>query len=256
SEYAIMYMLDAMAEPARKEELPNIIWALPQIGRDAIRPLAAALQTQDVAIKAEIIKALGEIGYPQSLACLKYVVENDDSAQLCDLAEQSIRQIDPAASKLGAAELFYQLAEKYYYHAESLAPVEDADLANIWFWDAAGERLVREKVDSRYFNELMAMRACEWALRADAEFGQAIGLWLAAYFKAESVGVDMPDYFGPGHADAFVYATTAGAEYLHQGLARAVKDKNAYIALGLVEALATTAGEKSLLYRLGIAQPL
>ncbi len=255
-EYAIPYMLDAMADDSRQEELPNIVRALPKIGRDAIRPLVAALQTKNVALKAEIIQALGRIGYPQSLAYLKYIIENDDSAELRKLANRSIRQTDPAALKIAAAELFYRLAEKYYYHAQSLAAAEDADFANIWFWDTAGRRLVRKEVDKGYFNELMAMRACEWALKADAGFGQAIGLWLAAYFKAESAGIDMPDYFGFGHADAAVYATTAGPEYLHQALARAIKDKNAYVSLGAIEALATTAGEKSLLYRIGMAQPL
>ncbi len=70
-EYAIVYMLDAMMDNSRKSELPNIIWALPQIGREAIRPLAAALQTKNLALKAEIIQALGRIGYPQSLSYLK-----------------------------------------------------------------------------------------------------------------------------------------------------------------------------------------
>lgn len=256
-EYAIVYMLDAMMDDSRKEELPNIIWALPQIGRDAIRPLTTALQTEDVGLKAEIIRALGEIRYPQSLPYLKYVIENDDSAELRELAEQSIEQINPAAIKAPSAQLFFQLGEDYYYHMQSLAPMEDANFANVWFWDSEGRRLVREKVGKSYFNELMAMRACEWALKADAEFGRAIGLWLAAYSKAESVdGFEMPDYFGSGHADAFVYATTAGPEYLHQALARAIKDKNAYVALCMIEALATTAGEKSLFYRIGPEQPL
>ena len=255
-EYAIMYMLDTMAESSSKKELSNIIWALPQIGRDSIRPLVAALQTNNMSVKAEIIKALGKIGYPQSLAYLKYIIENDNSAELRKLAGNSIKEIDRAALKVPAAQLFYRLAEKYYYHAESLAPAEDADFANIWFWDSAARRLVREEVDKSYFNELMAMRACEWSLKADVGFGKAIGLWVAAYFKAEAPGVYMPNYFGLAHADAMTYATTAGPEYLHQALARAVRDKNAYVALGVIEALATTAGEKSLLYRLGIAQPL
>jgi HEAT repeat protein len=255
-EYAIVYMVDAMMDELRKDEWPNIVWALPQIGREAIRPLTAALQTEDVAVKAEIIQALGKISYPQSLAYLKYVIENDDSEELRKLANRSIRQTDPAALKIPAAQLFYQLAENYYYHAQSLAPAEDANFANIWFWDATGRRLTREKVDKTYFNELMAMRACEWALKADAGFGQAIGLWMAAYCKAESTGIQMPNYFGPGHADMMTYATTAGPEYLHQALARAMKDKNAYIALCAVEALATNAGERSLLYRLGTTQPL
>ena len=157
---------------------------------------------------------------------------------------------------ISAAELFYLLAESYYYHSPSLAHAEEADFANIWFWDTAEQRLVRLEVDSNYFYELMAMRCCEWSLKADPDFGKAIALWLAGFLKAESTGVEVPDYFGSSHANAVTYATTAGPEYLHQALARAVKDNNAYIALNLIEALATTAGEKSLLSRFGTAQPL
>jgi len=255
-EYSIPFMLDAITDNSRKDEWKDIKRALPEIGRDAIRPLVAALQSDDTALKAEIIKALGGISYPQALGYLKYVMEKDASAELRALAAESIKRIDPEALTAPAATLFFRLAEGYYYHAESLQPAEDANFGNIWFWDSAGRRLLREKVDRSYFNELMAMRGCEWALKADPAFGWAIGLWQAAYFKAESAGIDMPDYFGPGHADAMTYATTAGPEYLHQALGRAIKDENVYVALGTIEALATTAGEKSLLYRIGTAQPL
>ncbi len=255
-EYAIPFMLDALSDASREQEFPYIIRALPQVGKDAIRPLAAALQTDDVGIKSEIIQALGKIGYPQSEPYLKYIIEKDSSMELRQIATQSIMQIDPDALKIPAAQLFYQLAEKYYYHSDSLAPVLDTDFGNIWFWDVEAGQLMRKEVDISYFYELMAMRSCEWALRADADFGSAIGLWLAAFFKAESYGIPMPDYFGERHADASVYATTAGVEYLHQALARAVRDDNAYVALGVVEALSTTAGEKSLLYRIGSVQPL
>ncbi len=254
-EYAIPFMLDAMVDcPA--DELQNIIWALPQIGRPAIRPLVAALQTENAGVKAEIIRALGKIGYPQSLAYLKYIIEKDNSNEFRGLAAASVRQIDPSAAQVLAAELFFRLAEGYYYHSQSLSPAEDADFANIWFWDSQRKRLTREEVDKAYFNELMAMRCCEWALRADPGFSYAIGMWLAAFFKAESAGVEMPAYFGQRHANALVYATTAGPEYLHQALARAIKDRNADVALGAVEALAVTAGEKSLLYPFSPEQPL
>jgi len=256
-EYAIPFMLDAMADRSRENELTYIVRALPQIGRDAIRPLAAALQTENVPLKAQIITALGKIRYPQSQAYLKYVIENDDSSQLRAMAQESIRQINQDMLQVPAAQLFYELSEKYYYHAQSLAPAQDASFANVWFWDSDAGKLVREEVDKSYFNELMAMRTCEWALKADAGFGSAIGLWLASFFKAESADIEtMPAYFGERHADALVYATTAGVEYLHQALARAVKDNNAHVALGVIEALATTAGEKSLLYQMGPSQPL
>jgi len=255
-EYSIMYMVDALTDSSREEEWPNIIRALPKIGRDAIRPLGAALQIDNVTIKATIIETLGQIEYPQSLAYLKYIVENDKSAQLRELARESIKKIDPSALTVPAALLFYNLAENYYYHADSLSPAVDAEFANIWFWNPDNSRLERVEVDKSYFYELMVMRCCEWSLRADASFGQSIGLWLAAFFKAESTGVQMPNYFGIEHPDAMTYATTAGPEYLHQALARALKDEDSYVALGAVEALAKIAGEKSLLYHLGIAQPL
>ncbi|MBN1973262.1 MAG: HEAT repeat domain-containing protein [Sedimentisphaerales bacterium] len=256
-EYAIPFMLNALGDPDREGEFVNIAGALPQIGRDAIRPLAAAMQTENAAVKSEIIKAMGGIRYPQSLPYLKYVIENEESADLRQSAEASIRKIDPAALNVSAAQLFYQLAENYYDHAQSLAPAEDAPTANVWFWDSEKNQLTREPVNKAYFYELMAMRNCEWALKADESFGSAIGLWLAGYFKAESAGIEsMPKYFGESHASALVYATTAGVEYLHQALARAVKDSNTHVALGVIEALNKTAGEKSLFYRLGTEQPL
>jgi HEAT repeat protein len=256
-EYAIPLMIKALSDSDRKDEFTEIALALPQVGRDAIRPLSAALQTEDTVLKSQIVTAMGKIGYAQVLPFLKYVVEKSGSEELRSLARGYISAINPAASGASAAQLFYELAEQYYYHAQSLAPAHQRDNLNIWFWDSATGELVCEEVASNYFYELMAMRCCEWALKSDANFGSAISLWLASYFKAEAAGVSvMPEYFGAEHPDAGMYATTAGVEYLHQALARAIKDSNSYIALGLIEALATTAGEKSLLYQVGQEQPL
>ncbi len=254
-EYAIPFMLEALADKSRDKEFVNIANALPQVGRDAIRPLVAALQTEDLKVKLEIIRALGTIGYGQPLAYLKYVAENDTSDQVRSVAAATINKIDPAAEKLPSAELFFQLAEAYYCHASSLAATP-GEIANIWFWDDQEQKLVRREVAQGHFNELMAMRSCEWALRADETTGKAIALWIAAFFKAEAAVSAQPVYFAQGHADAMTYATTAGAEYLHAALERALLEKNKDVALGVVEALAANAGEKSLLRRIGTEQPL
>ena len=255
-EYAIPYMLAALADESRENEFAYITEALPKVGRSAIRPLVAALQMDDVAVKIEVIRALGKIGYYEPLPYLKLIVDNDSSEQLKTQAINAIEQVDPEALKIPAAELFFILAEKYYDQDDSLRSPAEYDFANVWFWDKDKQSLIRHGVDKQYFDEMMTMRNCEWALKVDAGIGKAIGLWLAAFYRAESVGVPMPDYFDPGHADAMTYATTAGAEYLHQALERALNDEDAYVALGVVEALAVNAGEKSLLYRVGTEQPL
>jgi HEAT repeat protein len=255
-EYAIPFMLMALGDESRKNEYSSITQALPKIGRNAIRPLVAAMQTDRAEIKAEIIRALGEIGYFEPLPYLKLVMEKDSSPELKALAEMAITKIDSNALKIPAAELFFQLAEKYYNRDGSVAVNEEYSFGNIWFADPNTAGPVRQEVDKKYFNELMAMRCCEWALKADPSAGKAIGLWLAAFYRAESYGIPMPAYFGAGHADAMTYATTAGPEYLHQALDRALKNKENVVALGVVEALAVNAGTKSLLYQLGTEQPL
>ncbi|MHC4214228.1 MAG: HEAT repeat domain-containing protein [Planctomycetota bacterium] len=255
-EYSIPFMLDVLFDRDRQEEWPNIISALPKIGKDAIRPLAAALATSDAAVKAHVINTLGQIKYPQALAYLKFTSEKETSPDLQRLAVENISLINPAAVQTASSQLFYSLAQNYYYHAESLDPDQKVNFANVWFWDEQSKRLKSERVDRGYFFELMSMRCCEWALKADENYGPAIGLWIAAFFKAESANPQMPVYFGETHADAFTYATTAGPEYLQQALARAVADKNAHVALGVVEALAVNAGEQALMYRVGTVQPL
>jgi len=255
-EYAIPYMIDALSDQNRKAEFANITAALPEIGKGAVRPLTASLVMDDPIVKAEVIKALGKIGYAESLGYLKFIAEKDSSEQLRQLAVESISQIDSVSVKKTAAELFYELAENYYYKAESLRPPADVNFANIWFWNKNEKRLVKEEVDKSYFHELMTMRCCEWSLRANPDFGDAISLWLASFFRIDGTGIPYPKYFAQGHADAMTYATTSGPEYLHQALARAVKDKDVVVALGTVEALARNAGEKSLMYRFKTSQPL
>jgi hypothetical protein len=255
-EYAIPYMLSAMADDSRKEEFPNIASALSEIGRSAVRPLAASLEMDNLAIKAEIIRALGKIGYSEALGYLKYIAENDKSQQLRELAADSLKQIDAASADKKAAELFFQTANNYYYKADSLLPVTDGNTANVWFWSKESNGLIREAVSKTNFTELMTMRNCEWALRADKDFGQAISLWLACGFRIDSTHIPYPAYFGQGHADAMTYAVTAGPEYLHEALERAIKDSDTVVAFGAVEALARNAGEKSLMFRYKTSQPL
>ena len=255
-EFAVPYMLDAIADEARKSEMPFISAALGKMGRDAVRPLCSALQMDNVAVKAEVIRALGNIGYPEAIPYLQYICENETVGELVNLAKTNISKIDATQISIDSTTGFFKLAEQYYYHADSLDANSDYSFANMWFWDVTQKRLQREKIARDYYFELMSMRCCEWSLKANPNTGEAIALWLDGFFKAQDTGVDMPKYFADGHADAMTYAVTAGPEYLHQALARSIKDKNDYITLNIVEALSTSSGQASLLASYGTTQPL
>ena len=152
-EYAIPYMLAVLADESRQNEFSYITDALPKIGRSAIRPLVAALQMEEVAVKLEVIRALGKIGYYEPLPYLKLIVDRDSSELLKTQAINAIEEIDSEALKVPAAELFYTLAEKYYNGDDSLSTPAEYDFSNVWFWDGEKQTLMRHEVDRRYFDE-------------------------------------------------------------------------------------------------------
>ncbi|KKK97909.1 hypothetical protein LCGC14_2648060, partial [marine sediment metagenome] len=48
------------------------------------------------------------------------------------------------------------ISENYYKEMPSLKPAEDADFANMWFWDKNNARLIRREVSKKYFYPLMS----------------------------------------------------------------------------------------------------
>lgn len=258
-EWAVPIMIEALRDPDRRDEYSVIKWAMPQLGKPAVNPLLVVLQQcRDLNARLIVLDVLGKIGYRQSLAYIQQVVEDEKSPlELKNAALSAFGTIDFQNTAIGksAAVLFENLADDLYNHLPSLAVPADQDQANIWFWNVRNG-LVMEQVPRGAFDELMTMRCCELAINSDAGRADAISLWLSAFFRLEAEGYQQPNYFGTDHPDAGTYALTAGPEYLHRVLARALDNRNRPVALAAIETLQRNAGQQSLLYELGIRQPL
>ncbi len=280
-EYAIPVMVAALRDPERSEELDVIRWALPQIGKSAVKPLLVVLQRSgDLSLQMIMLEVLGKIGYPEALPYIKAIIEDEQATpELKNIAIRTFKQIasNMLPTDISAAGLFEKNALDYYNHEPSLMAPAHMDQANIWFWDSR-VGLFREVVPRDAFEELMAMRAAEDAVRLDKSRPDSIALWLSAFFRLETEGFQQPAYFdarhehkikdylcqntgmlpeaGPGHADASTYALTAGPEYLHRVLARALNDNNRPVALEAIKVLNRNAGQEALLFELENKRPL
>src|SRR5690606_13838113 len=140
---------------------------------------------------------------------------------------------------------FFALARAYYDNTPSLAADATLDTANVWYYrDGLLEPVEAPTV---IFNEIMAMRASEEALRLDPDLKPALALWIAANFKREAeLPADAVDYTRPpDYPSALYFAQSAGAEYCQLALGRAIDDGDAAVALGCIEALHATAGAAS-----------
>ena len=146
---------------------------------------------------------------------------------------------------LDVADLFYKLAERFYYNNASIQADPKSPTAWLWSWDTAANSLSGKEIPSSIFSDRMAMREARFALDLGTGRGDALSLWLAADNKREVDLGEGQDPSGP-KLPANYYNVTAGAEYCDAVLARSLGDHNAAVVLKAIKSLAQIVGPGSL----------
>jgi len=263
-EYAVPQLLRKLEEPKITDSLrEKIMVVLPKLGKQAVLPLTAAIKSGDPKVLLVIADALGQIQYPTALPALKAVYDRKD------LQEQTRRAVrsalvacaggDIGILKKPVAQLYYDLALKFYYRAESLLPDIRSDMANVWYWNENLDGLTYKPVPREIYCDIYAMICARKSLASNPKFYPAVSIWLAANVRRE---VDLPS----GSQDptrvadeppARFYVLAAGAKYQQDILARALEDRDWPVAVSAIEALGKTAGAETLVKPIaGGAQPL
>ena len=262
-EYAVPQMVAALAAEDTPDLLrERVVVVLPRLGKDAVRPLVEVLASSDPKVQEVAARTLGKIGYPHACAALKELAQRE--GVLKPVQEAALLGLDACggeqAAKKPVAELFYDLAEKYYRREESINPDPRYDAANVWYW-AEGLGVTYKPVPRVIFNDIYAMVSARKALTHDESFYSAVVLWLAAKLRAE---VDLPqgatNPFQPADKPgADFYCLASGPKYLQMVLHRALADGDVKVAVRAIGALAGTAPAENLFAGIdqrGGAQPL
>ena len=124
-----------MLNPAQRALWPRIISAMPKIGKPAVNPLVAALAVDNHDVRQNLIRTLGDIGYPFAVPYLRKVI--GDGAAFAETKSAATAAIAKIESLIGrdvpgsAEELFYQLADRYYQEDETVRADPRLDEANV-----------------------------------------------------------------------------------------------------------------------------
>ena len=260
-EYAVPQLLYVLMDPGTKAELRTaVIDILPKLGKEGVRPLTVALQTEDPELLEILAHALGEIAYPSAVPRLREVLDSRDLLpRTREVFERAIVACggQPALDK-PLAELYYEQALGYYNLNESLQPDARYSRANVWYFKPIiGVEFL--PVPREIFCDIYAMRTSRVALKHNPDFSPAVSLWLAANIRKEA---DLPEgqtdpTRGEDQPAAAYYIRAAGAKYAQEVLSRALGDFDSRVAIPAIEALADTAGTENLLLATADgAQPL
>ncbi|MBS3735330.1 MAG: HEAT repeat domain-containing protein [Phycisphaerae bacterium] len=250
-EYAVPYLIQTLMDPDISRTLrARVVNIFAAIGKDAVRPLSVSLQTGDPKLQEIFANALGQIEYPHAAPRLAELMTRDGVLpQVVEAARLAlVRCAGEKALGKSPAELYYQLAEKYYYRAESLRADPRTATGNVWRW-REGLGLVHIEVPRPIFCDTYAQRMARLALEHDATYYAAVPLWLSAAFNAEA---NLP----AGQTDplrrttqppARFYALASSPTYLQAVVNRALDDRNTPVASAALKALVRIIGTESLL---------
>lgn len=246
-EYAVPFLIQQLRKAGQSSLMQPLLRALTQIDHAALNPLVYALRMSDQTTKRYLIEVLGNIGYAQSVPYL-LAVRDDPQApgEVRGAVDGALRQMESSGVRVPAgmtiADAFMELAEQYYADATSVRADSTLDFANVWYWK--DELLQNIEVPTVIFNEIMAMRCAEEALRANPNHRGALPLWLAANFRRNAqLAPGAKDATRPANYPTPVYfAQSAGPEHCLAALARAIDDNDPVVARGAIEALRTTSG--------------
>ena len=242
-ELAVKIIIDILRDPDQRDLHATCRQILRDLGRKALNPLLAATEMKDYDTLVDVISALGDIGYDAALPYLaRLAVDPEAPEAIRNASRTALFHIGVArSSSLRPSDLFYILAEKCYYGRSDIEPAGDK-ISYIWYW-TSDLGLERKQVPTAIFNDLLAMRAAEYAMKLNAANSQAVSLWLAANTKREA---DLPagavDLTHKGDPDANYYNVSAGATYLNVALDRALRDRDAAVALRLCDSLRNITG--------------
>ena len=246
-------MIDDLRDPTKNSYHASIRRALRDLGLSAVNPLLAATEMKDQQTLMTVVEVLGDLGYDVAVPYLSRLMalpdtHSDVKASITD-ALRELRVADPGL--LIPSNEFYSLAEKFYYDNAAVCAEKKDPVGRIWFW---GEQkgLTFVAVPQPIFHDVMAKRAAEYALKLSTFNGsisdESLSLWASAAFQDEA---DLPAgqkdmTIAPDAPAAHYWASSMGSKYLNMALTRANKDRNAPVALRLIQSLQDVAGQANL----------
>ncbi len=245
--FAVPYYIQYLTNDKKKDIQPYILQVMIEIGHPVLNPLLEQLNTPDQAERLALVDVIGRIGYALAVPHLKAVAQSaGDNTDLKNAAERAIAQIDKGhvTASINASESFVQLARGYFEKQPSVSAPFPKEPANpVWYYNRGLNNVDPIGVPTAIWGDVMAMRACEQALKLMPNNQQAISLWIAADMRREiQLPQGAPD---PTHKDdlpSSFYAKAAGPLYLNPVLTLALDDRDSALALKALGALEDTSG--------------
>ncbi len=242
-EFAVPYMLAAVADQGNEERRVLAMDGLARLGFEAVLPVIEALQTDDAFLRRNLALVLGNIGDARAVATLSHLASADDDAGVRAAAAASLQRlggaVDPAAA-------FRQAGDDYHFRRDNvLAAHMVSDV--VWSWTDGG--LSSTEVPASLYNDVLSRRAYARSLAVDptsrdslAGLARANVSAMADLQRLEAADMDAGEWSDAVAAGALeVYL--CGADALDAALETSVRENDLVVGAALARMIGEVASE-------------
>jgi hypothetical protein len=231
-------ILEALADPNRADEHPQVRAVLPEIGEVMIDPMLAALETRDEGLRVQVMQVLGEFKTPRAIPFLVGPYLRDDSpAALRQTAGRALmRIVGKVPTRYDVEQYLYHRAKAYYEGAPA-GRLDYEDQIEMWAWDGDQKTCVPRRYPADDASLMMAARLAAELYNVspdNVDFRRLFLLTNLDFAKTEA-GLDRPLPKGKGTASQV--ASAAGASTVEDLLAYAIEHDHVVTAIAAAEIL-------------------
>ncbi|MCU0982635.1 MAG: hypothetical protein MUF25_26040, partial [Pirellulaceae bacterium] len=254
---AVAPLLQALADPKRQAEHPQIRAAVVELGEPMIDPMLGALETPDEALRLQVLQILSRAGAARTVPFLiGPALDPKTPAATHQMAARTLTQIvGSAPSRVEAVSYLVRLVREYLNGAAT-GPVDYQDRTVFWHWDAASKTSVPKTYAAAEASRMMAARLSRDLVKLTPETPDVQRLFLLANLTQAKIeaGLDQPLPRGEGTVAA--QAAQLGREAVEDALAYAMKNAYTTAAIAAAELLGDLGDETLLRSDDGQPRPL
>jgi CheY-like chemotaxis protein len=192
---AVGPLVAVLADAGRSAESVNVRAMLVRLGRDAVQPLIAALDSSEARLQAEVGRVLADLDAREAILYLTApcVAERTAPEARQALAAALVKLTGHAPTRPEATRLLTGRAREYF---EQLQPfsTDETGLVEIWSWDAAAKQPVAKRYAPDAASRFLAVRLARDAYGLSPEDPAVRKLYLATLLEQATYerGLDQP----------------------------------------------------------------
>ncbi|MBI4833558.1 MAG: HEAT repeat domain-containing protein [Planctomycetes bacterium] len=262
------YLIENLGNELNARLRANSIHCLEKMGIESVLPIIEALNSKNRLVRQNATIILGTIKDKRAVPELKRVLENpEELSEVKTYVADALQKITGKYPETlpSAKELYYSLAEEYYYsHPSVMLNLYGTYI--VWRWDVEQDKITSRDVPEFSYNEELAEECCYDALKLDQNFDKIIPLLINVNMAqlvesdlglaatqlqlqqgevTEEIMNKLKEDLKPSQLGS-LFGAMGSRKYLYQALARCLTDRNVLIGVACVDALYSCATDDDL----------